>query len=224
MDNKPLIIIALAGVGYVIWRANKTIENTGKTIDNIGAAIGKTVYNTVSDIQTAYNDFSLSDFLQSDLPGTTIVQKIPDNAPRGIRNKNPGNIQYNGDRWRGMVGIDPDGFVKFDIMNNGLRALGIDLLNKQLRGLNTIHDIISVYAPNTENDTEAYIETVSNIVNGGYNPNAVLDIEPDITAQLMMAIIAIENGPVWTDYINDDEILGAAYTAFSDRSVGDFEK
>ena len=53
--------------------------------------------------------------------------------PRGIRNNNPGNIDYNPrNAWRGQLahspGIEPR-FARFDTAHNGLRALGKLLLN-----------------------------------------------------------------------------------------------
>jgi hypothetical protein len=81
--------------------------------------------------------------------------------PRGIRNNNPGNIRWDGTtQWRGMVGQDAGGFVIFDTPENGIRAMARILGNYQRIGVDTITAIISRWAPDTENDTIAYIRAV----------------------------------------------------------------
>jgi len=52
-------------------------------------------------------------------------------TPRGIRNQNPGNIDYNSrNDWQGQIGKEPGGrFAIFDTPENGIRALGKLLLN-----------------------------------------------------------------------------------------------
>jgi hypothetical protein len=80
--------------------------------------------------------------------------------PRGLRNNNPGNLRA-GCLWIGYVGADPDGYAQFDTLEHGVRALTRDLLTKMRRGLVTIRDIITTYAPATENPTQSYIAFVS---------------------------------------------------------------
>lgn len=82
--------------------------------------------------------------------------------PRGIRNNNPLNIRI-GNKWRGEVDCpsDPD-FEQFTCMHYGLRA-GFVLLRRYIERyhLDTITDIISRWAPATENATRSYICHVS---------------------------------------------------------------
>lgn len=112
---------------------------------------------------------------------------------RGIRNNNPGNISFDpGTTWNGQVGNDGI-FVIFSDMQYGLRALGMDLANKMLRdGLTSISDVISVYAPPSENDTAAYIASVSR--DTGLAPDE--DIPKTLSALhgLIRAIINHEEG------------------------------
>lgn len=109
--------------------------------------------------------------------------------PRGIRNNNPGNIKT-GEGWKGVAGNDGT----FDIFTDdtwGLRALAMDLQSKLNRGLTTIRQIISVYAPPSENDTDAYISAVSAQTGiGADDPLTYPDDWPD----LMRAIVTHENG------------------------------
>lgn len=107
---------------------------------------------------------------------------------RGFRNNNPGNLTY-GTPWNGVVGNDGP-YAVFDTLQNGIRALGKDLLAKMGRGLTTIRSIVTVYAPPSDNPTESYIGSVS----------ARMDMDPDATltvgdlANLADAIIYFENG------------------------------
>lgn len=81
--------------------------------------------------------------------------------PRGIRNNNPLNIRI-GNSWRGEVEHPTDKeFEQFIDIRWGLRA-GFVLLRRYIEryGLNTIRDIISRWAPSTENNTRKYIEQV----------------------------------------------------------------
>lgn len=95
--------------------------------------------------------------------------------PRSIRNNNPGNIRKNIKfKWRGEVGQDDKGFVKFDSPENGFRAMSI-ILKKYYRdntnppgtpvngyGLKTIREIIYRYAPPSDkNPSEKYAQTIA---------------------------------------------------------------
>ncbi len=113
--------------------------------------------------------------------------------PRGIRNNNPGNIEFRAENpWRGQTGSDGR-FARFATPEAGIRALAIDLGTKSQRGLNTVTAILNAYAPESENDTRAYIRAVSTAL--GVSPTARLDLnDPRIRAGLMGAIISHENG------------------------------
>lgn len=81
--------------------------------------------------------------------------------PRGIRNNNPLNIRI-GSKWKGEVEYPTDSdFEQFTCMHYGLRA-GFILLRRYIERyhLDTITEIISRWAPGTENNTRAYINRV----------------------------------------------------------------
>src|SRR5207248_4673070 len=88
--------------------------------------------------------------------------------PRSVRNNNPGNIGRTHIAWEGLATPDemtPEQqeetrFAVFSAPEWGFRALARDLHSKWVRGLDTIRKIITVYAPPSENDTEAYIRAV----------------------------------------------------------------
>lgn len=82
--------------------------------------------------------------------------------PRGIRNNNPLNIRI-GNVWLGEVKENTDGeFEQFTSMIYGLRA-AIVLLRRYIchYHLSTIAQIVSRWAPSSENNTRQYINFVS---------------------------------------------------------------
>lgn len=81
--------------------------------------------------------------------------------PRGIRNCNPLNIRI-GNKWKGEVASPTDkDFEQFSCMHYGLRA-GFILLRRYIERyhFDTVTDIISRWAPASENNTRAYINRV----------------------------------------------------------------
>lgn len=115
--------------------------------------------------------------------------------PRGLRLCNPGNIRISSTPWHGKVTPSRDSeFETFDTMENGVRAMTKLILTYHTKyGLSTINDIISRYAPPSENATDAYIQAVSEKV--GIDPDAELDFtdQQEIT-DLIAAIIRHEQG------------------------------
>lgn len=78
----------------------------------------------------------------------------------GVELNNPLNIRYNSaNNWRGQEGAER-GFCKFKSVAYGIRAAYILLTNYIKFGCNTLEDIISRWAPPSENDTENYISFV----------------------------------------------------------------
>lgn len=82
---------------------------------------------------------------------------------RGIRNNNPGNIDWIADparRWRGMISRDGR-FGVFDTAANGIRAIGGEL-RASIKKRHTVADAINEWAPPVENNTSAYLAHVVN--------------------------------------------------------------
>lgn len=82
-----------------------------------------------------------------------------------IRNNNPGNIRASKDKWQGMTGKDSRGFVIFNDLDHGYRALYKLLITYINTGSNTIRKAITRWAPPKENDTDSYIRFVSRKTN-----------------------------------------------------------
>jgi hypothetical protein len=120
------------------------------------------------------------------------IQKL---MTRGYINKNPGNIRQNNETWQGEVipSGDPD-FKEFKSMPLGYRAMFVLLRTYIIRlGLDTVRKIVSVYAPPSENQTEAYINSV--IKQTGLDPDEVIDINDSNTMKNLVAAISYhENG------------------------------
>jgi len=115
--------------------------------------------------------------------------------PRGIRNNNPGNLRRTTQKWMGLRDpqTDPE-FFTFKNPTYGIRALARTLLTYQDNyDLRTIRQIISRWAPPSENNTDAYIKSVSEAT--GFTPDQTLDMHAynDLKA-LVLAIIRHENG------------------------------
>ncbi|HBM0961544.1 hypothetical protein [Enterobacter roggenkampii] len=116
-----------------------------------------------------------------------------DNA-RGIRNNNPGNLEYSKTNpWVGQTG-DDGRFAKFETPEHGIRALGRNLLSYQRQGIDTVSDIINRWAPPSDNNnTDAYIKAVCAQL--GVTADQQLDASnPDTLKALCAAIIHHENG------------------------------
>jgi hypothetical protein len=113
---------------------------------------------------------------------------------RGMRNNNPGNLRPTGAKWAGQVvpGTDP-GFMQFKSMPYGIRALFVDLINKHKRGLDTLREILYVYAPPSENRTEVYISNVSSAT--GIAPTQKFEPTKSNLFKITKAFARVENGP-----------------------------
>lgn len=119
-------------------------------------------------------------------------------ATRGERNNNPGNIRPASYTWQGQTGVDsgPMGsYIIFSTPEYGIRAIAKDLMTKYARGLDTVREIITAYAPPSENPTESYISSVCQSL--GILSTTPLDMNDTTTlTNFVYAIIKHENGRV----------------------------
>jgi hypothetical protein len=116
--------------------------------------------------------------------------------PKGIRNNNPGNIEYGARyKWQGLDDPPSDGrFCRFKTPFDGIRAIARTLITYQkTHSINTIRGIIERWAPKLENNTAAYIAAVSSA--SGFDADQELDLERyEYQAGIVKAIITHENG------------------------------
>jgi hypothetical protein len=112
---------------------------------------------------------------------------------RGYKNNNPGNIRLTATKWQGEVDGSDKAFKTFKSMPYGYRAIYALLREYINKGYNTIEKIINRYAPGSENNTEAYINTV--VKKTGINKKRVLTFQEinEIT-DIVAAISFVENG------------------------------
>ncbi len=83
---------------------------------------------------------------------------------RGIDNNNPGNIRLTNIAWAGKVpnSQNNDGeFEQFYKLEYGVRALIKNMITHINGNAKTLPKLIAIWAPASENDTAAYIASVS---------------------------------------------------------------
>ena len=111
------------------------------------------------------------------------------------KNYNPLNIRKTNIDWVGKTGNNA-GFETFSSPEYGYRAAAKNLYTYNERdGLTTTRELISKWAPNTENNTEAYVQKVAKDL--GVNPDADLGNlrdNPALTKNLMKSMTEHE-GP-----------------------------
>lgn len=118
---------------------------------------------------------------------------------RGIRNNNPGNLGFAGQK--GASRENGSGrFAAFNTPEEGLAAMSkqLDLYftgkSKNVKGpAQTVQSIISAWAPPGENDTRAYVNQVSKALGVGPNDRINLN-DPKVKTALMQEIVKKENG------------------------------
>ena len=135
----------------------------------------------------------------------SVARAIP---PRGVRNKNPGNIRKGND-WQGLVlnGDDP-AFDQFISPEMGFRALARVLLSYQRKhGLKTVRQIIARWAPPNENQTDMYIRFVATSL--GVTPDQEIELTRHNLFVIAKAIARKENGrqPDGGDWFTDAQVL-----------------
>lgn len=158
-----------------------------------------------------------------------MAEKLP---PRGIRNNNPGNIEW-GSPWQGLrdrASATDDRFAQFIDPASGIRALAVTLITYQDKRraadgtpIDTIYEAISRWAPSFENNVDAYAREVAKAITKSRGietgPHDVLDFhEYDTMFGLVSGIIRHENGPgpkttginTWYDDVQIEEGLRRA--------------
>jgi hypothetical protein len=130
--------------------------------------------------------------------------------PRNVRDNNPGNINA-GQPWQGQMPSDqmtPEQraetrFAVFQTPAWGFRALIRDLnAYIQIHGLRTVRQIITRYAPDTENNTNAYVlDTAARL---RVKPDDPLPW-PESARDLAKAITTHETGS-WEPWWNDADL------------------
>ena len=114
---------------------------------------------------------------------------------RGLKNHNPGNIRISSTKYVGEIQPSQDkAFKQFSEMRYGYRAMFVLLYTYQKKHkCNTIRDIISRYAPASENNTAGYISRVSRQAGiGAEAPLSTTNMQAMVP--IVAAMSAVENG------------------------------
>lgn len=113
---------------------------------------------------------------------------------RGFRNNNWLNIRISNNNWQGKIANNTDGqFEQFETPELGIRAATRNIRTYGQRGLQTVKDIISTWAPASENNTASYIQNVASRM--GVDSNQTLDLnDTDTMVKLISAMTISENG------------------------------
>ncbi len=123
------------------------------------------------------------------------MEKDLKKMPRGIINRNPGNIRISEDKFQGEIIPSQDkAFKQFESMAYGYRAIFKILRNYQRNyKLDTIRKMISRWAPESENNTLAYVMTVSS--RSGISPDEPVSADNrEMMIRIVAAMSYVENG------------------------------
>jgi len=120
-------------------------------------------------------------------------------SARSVRNNNPGNIERDGDKWKGLA-EDQSSDNRFCVFTHpkwGFRALAMLLENYQDKyGLNTIDAIIHRWAPPSDNnDTNAYAAAVA--LRAGFARRKELNLQTYEHIKPLVKAIAIHESGGW---------------------------
>ena len=151
---------------------------------------------------------------------------------RGLRNNNPLNIRHSKDQWEGATETQTDkSFVQFKTMAYGYRAAWRTLHTyyKRLRDRKkhfTVENIISRWAPPTENDTKQYIRTVLSLSSIGGKENLLPPSNPlgyGKLSRLIAAMTVMENG-IRMAQVDEEAICQGYKLAFPEnvREINDW--
>ena len=135
-------------------------------------------------------------------------------TPRGIRSNNALNIDYQpANPWQGLDRPPSDGrFARFVAPQWGIRAAVKVLQSYQKRGIVTVRQTISTWAPPKENNTESYINFVCR--KAGVLPETRINLDDrDQVIAILKAMVLMECGPVPEGTANGNWLDDAVYSA-----------
>ena len=170
----------------------KAFFATGKTPESLKTAIKeeKSAAQKFEDASVAFNKAAQA---SSEINIEQRQEAVDKRVPRGIRNNNPGNIEF-GTYARRQGATKGDGrFAIFDTPEEGFQAAENLVKSYGSRGINTIEKIVNRWAPPSENNTGAYINQV--VRRTGLPKDTPLDLNnPDIVRKIVNAKVWVENG------------------------------
>lgn len=115
---------------------------------------------------------------------------------RGIRLRNPGNLERTRTVWDGEIrpGAD-DRFCEFESMVMGCRAIIKTLVTYHKKyHCTSVRQIITRWAPPTENNTAAYMKHVASAIGKDIDETIPFDLDPTYYLAIAKVIARHENG------------------------------
>lgn len=161
-------------------------------------------------------------------PAQTEAPPASGKMTRGLRNNNPGNM-----RPVSRNQANDGAFTIYRTPEEGWGALGKQLKAYANAGLDNVASIISKYAPSSENNTGAYIQSVTANMSKrlGSDVGALtrLDLsDPRVLKALMQSITEHENFRGASQYFEgasfDKEVLAAAQSQWRSKVVNERDK
>lgn len=161
-------------------------------------------------------------------PAQTEAPPASGKMTRGLRNNNPGNM-----RPVSRNQANDGAFTIYRTPEEGWGALGKQLKAYANAGLDNVASIISKYAPSSENNTDAYIQSVTANMSKrlGSDVGALtrLDLsDPRVLKALMQSITEHENFRGASQYFEgasfDKEVLAAAQSQWRSKVVNERDK
>ncbi|EIZ3555245.1 lytic transglycosylase domain-containing protein [Escherichia coli] len=129
---------------------------------------------------------------------------------RGIRNNNPGNLNFAGQKGANLESGPNARFASFPTMLEGIAALDRQVMLYLKRGKNTIDQIIDIYAPSSDgNNTSSYKSYLSQYTGLGVKEK-IDGSNFEIMRKLIQGIINHENGDAARAVSGDDVMRALA--------------
>ncbi|HEM0053513.1 TPA: lytic transglycosylase domain-containing protein [Escherichia coli] len=129
---------------------------------------------------------------------------------RGIRNNNPGNLNFAGQKGATLESGPNARFASFPTMLEGIAALDRQVMLYLERGKNTIDQIIDIYAPSSDgNNTSSYKSYLSQYTGLGVKEK-IDGSNFEIMRKLIQGIINHENGDAARAVSGDDVMRALA--------------
>ncbi len=127
---------------------------------------------------------------------------------RGIRNNNPGNLNFAGQKGATLESGPNARFASFPTMLEGIAALDRQVMLYLKRGKNTIDQIIDIYAPSSDgNNTSSYKSYLSQYTGLGVKEK-IDGSNFEIMRKLIQGIINHENGDA-ARVVSGDDVMRA---------------
>ncbi|AHX16198.1 hypothetical protein CH75_06535 [Dyella jiangningensis] len=173
------------------WIKGKASAVITPDVKRDASSLGSAAANLWNKITGQSYEHGTPDLLGA--PASPNEQATGDPQARGLRNHNPGNIEYGQYAIsKGATGSDGR-FAIFPDDATGLKALNDLAVGYGKKGISTVNDFFARYAPSKENNTSAYAAQVSQAL--GVNPSDQIDLGDVATrTKLMQAITLHENG------------------------------